>query len=674
MACVGGEGRLWLGRLLRNKRMILTRRLLPACVLLGAAALPACAEISDDVSAETTSPSSTVEQPSNETSALSPVRFEQAVAKAPGELDHHAALRAVDLLAVRAGIPGAEWRPEPSSRDAVGGSHVRVKQYHRGLPVWGGEVIVHGDAAGFGLITGDVARNLGDIATTPVLNDDEALEIAKADYEIGSAPGTELTYARESVELVILPQADAPARLAYHVEMFNEVQEARDAGRPQYFIDALDGSILQSYDGLAFLSQASGPGGNARVTRQWINQLDVEASGSEFKMDTIRQTTYDLRHTTGSTGTIVTGPLANIGDAAINDAHGFVELSLDALQNWFGHNSVDDAGMKIRSRVHYGTSYANAFWDGAQLTFGDGDSTFHAMSGALDALAHELNHGFTEHHSGLVFSGQAGALNESFSDVAATIAEFYAEGDSADWTIGEDFFKSGGAVLRYMCDPTRDGSSIDNAADYSAQIGVNYASGVGNKAFCLAARRLASGSPDGVATAQSVRRAGEAWYEANAHYWTSTASYMQGCGGILGAATGLGFSPDEIAALRDSWIDVGVTCEPTQRLPPPPVTETFTGSLNKNQVATYPKVALVPGTTVVATTTGTGTHNDVDLYVRFGQAPSLSAYDCRSWNTGSTERCSLTVPAGQTQVYVSVRGYAAVPSAYTLKITYTRQP
>jgi vibriolysin len=637
-------------------------RFLPAVLALGAA-LPACVVATD--AAPVNKPGISTASAGVSPESVSTVRFERAVTKLAEESADAAALRAISALATQERLAEGEWRAESVSRDALGGSHVRVKQHYKGLPVWGGEVIAHGDDTRIHLVSGNVARDLGELSTTPALSEGEALRIAKADYEWTAMPGAKLVYERETVELVVFPRDGESARLAFHVEMFNELQEAREPGRPQYFIDAEDGSILKSFDSLATLSvapsQASGPGGNGKVTRSWVNQLDVEASGAQFVLQSARQVTTNMNHGQTGTGTPVTGSLTSIGDAAIDDAHGFVELSLDALQNWFGHSSVDDHGMQILSRVHYGSNYENGYWDGARINFGDGAQTLFATSGDIDCLAHELSHGFTERHSKLEFTDQSGSLSESFGDVAGTIAEFYSEGDSADWVIGADIMKAPGGFLRDMCDPTRDGISIDNFAKYRAGMDVHYTSGIGNKAFCLAARRLSSGSPTGLATTVGVRRAGQAWYEANAHYWTPTTKYLDGCTGILDAALALGFSQTELTALSDSWRDVGVTCTPelTKTIAKAPVT--------KGQFVEFAPIAARPGTRFVVTMTATG---DPDLYVQYGTQPTKTQYACRPYKGfDEEETCTLTVPQNVNRMYFKIDGYAN--GTYALSITYT---
>src|SRR6185503_16199476 len=128
----------------------------------------------------------------------------------------------------------------------------------------------------------------------------------------------------------------------------------------------------------------------------------------------------------------------------------------------------DDAGFIIKSRVHFGNNFENAFWDGEQMTYGDGAGTFYALSGDVDVVAHEINHGYTEYHSNLIYDGEPGGMNESFSDVAGTIADWFYDPANGEFDIGTDIFIGGGA-LRFMCNPTADGVSIDDYADYGGQ-------------------------------------------------------------------------------------------------------------------------------------------------------------------------------------------------------------
>jgi Thermolysin metallopeptidase, catalytic domain/Thermolysin metallopeptidase, alpha-helical domain len=217
------------------------------------------------------------------------------------------------------------------------------------------------------------------------------------------------------------------------------------------FYDAKTGELLWQFNGIDTLSQASGPGGNAKVARTWTNALDVEPSGSQFQMNTARLVTTNMNNGTAGAGTIVVGPLSPISDAPIDDAHGFAEITLNMLRDWQGYNSIDNAGFVIRSRVHYSSNYENAFWDGTQMTYGDGATTFYPLSGSVDVVAHEIDHGFTTFHSNLIYSRQSGGMNESFSDIAGEVAEAYYRGTAPDFDVGRDIFR-GNTALRFMFD------------------------------------------------------------------------------------------------------------------------------------------------------------------------------------------------------------------------------
>ena len=170
-------------------------------------------------------------------------------------------------------------------------------------------------------------------------------------------------------------------------------------------------------------------------------------------------------------------------------------------------DSIDDEGMVLNATVHFGVNYDNAFWDGSHMVFGDGDAqVFNRFTIAVDVTAHELTHGVTEHEAGLIYWGEAGALNESISDVFGSLVKQYRLGQSAaaaDWLIGEGLLTAAvnGDALRSMSDP---GSAyddpllggvdpqpghIDNYVHTPKRTGgrVHINSGIPNKAFHLAA-------------------------------------------------------------------------------------------------------------------------------------------------------------------------------------------
>lgn len=193
------------------------------------------------------------------------------------------------------------------------------------------------------------------------------------------------------------------------------------------------------------------------------------------------------------------------GDAAADEAYDGLGATWELYATAYGRNSLDDHGLPLLASVHYGRDYDNAFWDGTQMVFGDGDGRyFRRFTASLDVIGHELTHGVTELTAGLTYRGQPGALNESISDVFGSLVRQRLLGqraDEADWLIGADLFTDAvkGVALRSMASP---GTAYDDPVlgrdpqpahmdDYVETTddngGVHINSGIPNRAFYLAA-------------------------------------------------------------------------------------------------------------------------------------------------------------------------------------------
>ena len=185
-------------------------------------------------------------------------------------------------------------------------------------------------------------------------------------------------------------------------------------------------------------------------------------------------------------------------DETANKAYETSGFVRDYFKDTFGLNSVDGNGLDVISNIHYGEAYNNAFWDGDEMTYGDGDGEeFTSFASAIDVVAHELAHGVTQFLSNLEYQSQPGALNEHFSDVFGTIIkQKYLKQDisEADWLIGDTIVTEAfpGVALRSMKAPgtaNEFDSQPDNMADYYTGMadnqGVHINSGIPNKAFYL---------------------------------------------------------------------------------------------------------------------------------------------------------------------------------------------
>ncbi len=434
--------------------------------------------------------------------------------------------------------------------------HARMQQLYAGVPVFGSDLVVHADESTFLGFNGMVTKNLDGFDVTTQVAEDAAMSAAKDDL----SGGVSLTYTDESTTLVILPGDKEGASLAWYVKFKNARSGDIDTGIWNYFIDARSGAVLKKFNSLYTATvQGSGPGGAGKKARTWTAELDVEADGDKFKMNSERFETQDRSM---ADKTVEAMAVDMFMDVPANDAHGYAEITINMMRDWMGRDSLDDAGFKIISRVHDTSECPgapeNACWTGSEMNYGDGGGTFYPLSGDVDVVAHELNHGFTTFHSNLTYAGQSGGLNESFSDIAGACAEHYDEGAGANLEVGEDIMKAD-QPLRYMCDPTMDGVSIGDAGDYYEGIDPHLSSGVPNRAFCLATGRFEASSSGGLGDA--VQQVGHIWYTANGSDWTAGTTYEQACRGTIDAARALGWDGDVVQGIADSWADVGVVCE-----------------------------------------------------------------------------------------------------------------
>ncbi len=226
--------------------------------------------------------------------------------------------------------------------------------------------------------------------------------------------------------------------------------------------------------------------------------------------------------------------------------------------------------------MHYGNNYVNAFWDGAQMTYGDGSSNSRPLV-ALDVAGHEMSHGVTEALAGLVYSGESGGLNEATSDIFGSMVEFYAAApsDPGDYQIGEKININGNNTpLRYMYNPTLDGSSHGCWSTSTKNVDVHYSSGVANHFFFNLAEgtgATAYGTSPVCGSAPAVVGIGRAkaekiWYRALDVYFTSNTSYVNTSNPAntaraytLRAATDLhGTCSAEYKAVQAAWTAVNV--------------------------------------------------------------------------------------------------------------------
>ncbi len=297
------------------------------------------------------------------------------------------------------------------------------------------------------------------------------------------------------------------------------------------------------------------------------------------------QYTTDMNNNTDSGETLASGTLFTDADNAWGDAELSSRQSVavdaqygmattwDYYRTEHGRDGIADDGVGAFNRVHYGTSYDNAFWSDSCfcMTYGDGDGvTFYPLV-SLDVTGHEMTHGVTSHTAGLVYSRESGGLNEATSDILGTAVEFYAAdpNDPPDYTIGEEIYIDGTQALRYMYRPSKDGDSADCWSPAVGARNVHYSSGVGNHFFYLLSEGSgvsqytdATGATtcNGAVVSGIGRQATERiWYRALTVYMTSTTTYAGARVATLSAATDLyGNGSVEQQAVAAAWSAVNV--------------------------------------------------------------------------------------------------------------------
>jgi len=528
----------------------------------------------------------------------------------------------------------------------------RYQQQFRGIPVWGHNVAAINANGQYSDISGTVVTGIEDDLPTakPSMAPEQAILASRGsdslqamDAEAQTVLQAELAAQSANAKLWVYLDQNDTARLVYVTHYVT--QRGQHPSRPYSIIDANSGKVLQSWDGIAH-ANATGPGGNTKTGQYQYGTtygyLDVDAN---CRMTNANVDTINLNGAT-SGGSIHqftcpnnTVKAINGAYSPLNDAHYFGGVVFNLYKSWFNVNPLNT---KLKMRVHYGSNYENAFWDGTQMTFGDGASRFYPLV-SLDVSAHEVSHGFTEFNSGLVYSAQSGGINEAFSDMAGEAAEYFMKG-SNDWLVGADIFKSTGA-LRYMDDPTKDGRSIGHASNYTSGMDVHHSSGVFNKAFYLLAKTAG----------WNTRKAFEVFTVANQVYWTANATYISGANGVCRATKDKGYSTADVQA---AFAAVGVTTSDCGTVTPPdgtsgslPNLAATTGNWTRNTIT-------VPAGKTQLTVTISGGTGDADLYVRFGSQPTTSSYQCRPYKNGNAESCVITNPQAGVW-HVGVRAYSS---------------
>lgn len=289
-----------------------------------------------------------------------------------------------------------------------------------------------------------------------------------------------------------------------------------------------------------------------------------------------QRTIYDAKNGSKLPGVVVRKEGDPAGsDPAVNEAYDGSGTTYDLYYNMYQRDSLDNNGLKLDSTVHYQKGYDNAFWDGQQMVYGDGDEDlpvserlFNRFTIAIDVIGHELTHGVTQYEADLAYWEQSGALNESMSDVFGTLVKQYQANQTAsqaDWLIGQGLFTSNvnGVALRSMKAP---GTAYDDPVigkdpqpahmkDYVTTVedngGVHINSGIPNKAFYVSSIEIGG---------YAWEKSGRIWYKALTEKFSSKSNF-QNAADLTYQAAGELYGSDSLEqkAVKTGWAEVGIT-------------------------------------------------------------------------------------------------------------------
>lgn len=473
--------------------------------------------------------------------------------------------------------------------DRDGTEHVRMERTYEGLPVIGGDMVVHSRNGELQSITqGDNMRTTARPSLKPAISAEQARVEAGAKFD-----GTVASL--DPAKLVVYARGGAEPVLAYQVGLQGARNGDQAPGVMSYFLDARTGALLEAED---HFQTAAANGTGKTLTLGNVGIVSNSVSGGFQLTDPSRGSgqTLDARNSTSTLSAVAFTDSDNVwGNNAISDrataaadAHYGVAATWDYFKNVHARNGIFNDGRGVKSYVHYGSNYFNAGWSGSYMVYGDGNSSNgNTPLIALDVAGHEMSHGVNTATANLGYYNvkDSGGLNEGNSDILGTLVEYSVGNalDQGDYLIGEEVYPaSQGATkaLRLMFKQDADGRSIScypsggfPAADTvkGAKYDPHFTSGVANRFFYLLAEGAVVPAGFSYTKAQLVcnndttiagigrAKAGAIWYRALTRYFVSSTNYPQARTGTLQAAADLyGSGSAEHQAVARAWTAAAV--------------------------------------------------------------------------------------------------------------------
>ena len=468
--------------------------------------------------------------------------------------------------------------------DLLGNTHYRYQQNYKGFPVEGTMWLVHTRKGTIHSVNGMIFSQLKADAV-PGLQENEALQIALS--KIGAR-----TYKWQSAEeeawlkkeqrdpsasffpkgrLCYAYDSRNPKNAVYHLAYRFDIYASEPMSRSYVFIDAVNGNVIDLQDRIQEVNTTA----TAVTGYAGTQTIITDSFGGSYRLREAGRgagqgmETYDMQRGTNYAAAIDFTDADNIWnnvnankDQYATDAHLATEKTYDYYYSTYGRNSINNAGFKLLSYIHYSTNYVNAYWDGSRMTYGDGNATYTPLT-SLDIGGHEITHGLTSFTANLNYSYESGALNESFSDCFGTAVEWYADPAHADWLIGEDIgaaFRSHSNPNSYGQPDTYLGTNWTTGAGDNG--GVHTNSGVQNYWFYLLSNGGSGSNDIGNAfsvTGIGISKAAAIAFRTLTVYLTPTSQYADARTYSIQAATDLyGACSAEVIATTNAWYAVGI--------------------------------------------------------------------------------------------------------------------
>ncbi|GAB2800556.1 M4 family metallopeptidase [Streptomyces daliensis] len=470
------------------------------------------------------------------------------------------AAKAADAEALGLG-PKEKLHVKDVIKNKDGATHTRYERTYDGLPVLGGDLVVH--KAKSGKRTGVTKATKAEIT------------VASTTAAASKKPATPKAKGSEAPRKVVWARDGEPT-LAWET-VVGGTQKSGAPNRMHVITDASSGKKLFEFQGIQEGTGESQYSGSV--------ELGTEGSGSSYTLtDTARggNTTTDLANGESGDGEPLTDDDDKWGDGTAADkqtagvdAHYGAGVTWDYFKDVHGREGIAGDGKGAASRVHYGDNYVNAFWDDSCfcMTYGDGEGNKSPLT-SVDVAAHEMSHGVTSTTAGLVYAGESGGLNEATSDIFAAGVEFKVDNktDVPDYLVGERIDINGdGTPLRYMDEPSKDGNSLDYWDSNAGGVDVHYSSGIANHFFYLLSEGSGEKELNGVKynspTADGskvegigIEKAEKIWFKALTEFMTSNTDYKGAREATVKAANGLfGEGSAETKAVEAAWTGVKVS-------------------------------------------------------------------------------------------------------------------